>query len=384
MSNSFFQTKFNHKIPIVKDYRNAHNKVDYRDFVDTFKKTDSFTKAKAGFLNDLFEYSLIFDFLESWGINKKFNSSLDIGGQEGFISKILTAEGKCKYSDCVEIFDYRSNINFKKLVNYYNYLKFTFNMPLLKHVDKIKKRLKSIEQKGTKFGHYSLAKLWRINFQHEGTIREYILDDVYNINNKYDLITAFFCLEHFDHTKLFKKISSLLNENGIFVFMDSYWWWPVNSSRIIGYFPYAAQRLTKDDFVRYVEEFHPDEKEGMLKKYDFFGNGLTEKPTLHSYITEAEKNGLSLVAYNRFMPFQDTQLRTPITPKILDECHDTNLNEVLRDIHEFRTDVNIEDLKTAFILIAFRKKVNKEKSVSDWVQNLEKDGYGYYRKKDNK
>jgi len=38
MANSFFQTKFGHKIPIVKDYMNAHNKVDYRDFEDTFKK----------------------------------------------------------------------------------------------------------------------------------------------------------------------------------------------------------------------------------------------------------------------------------------------------------------------------------------------------------
>jgi len=298
---------------------------------------------------------------------------------------MLTAEGKCKYSDCVELFDYRNNINFKKLVNYYNNLKFFSNIPLLKHVGKIKRRLKSIEQKGAKFGLYSLdkSKLWRINFQHEGILREYIVDDVYNLDKKYNLITSFFCLEYFDHTKLFKKISTLLDEDDIFVLIDSYWWWPVNSSTIVGYFPYAAQRLTRDDFVRYVEEFHPDEKEGMLKKYDFFGNGLTDKPTLHSFITEAEKNDLSLIGYHRFMPFQDTQLRTPITPKILEECNDTNLNEVLRDIHEFRTDVNEEDLKTSQILIAFRKKPNKKNSVSDWVQKIKKDDYGHYRKKEN-
>jgi len=385
MIENFFETEFGHKIPITEEYRKAHNKADYRSFEETtFKKSKTFEEEKGEFLGDLFEYALVFDFLESWGITNSFKTSLDIGGQQGFFSKLLTAEGKCQYSDCVEIYDYQSGFDFNKFVSFYSKLKLANNQ-VFRKISKLNRMFKSMEDKGTKFGYHSLhkSKLWNMQFPHSGTIRNYILDDVYNLNNKYDFISAILCLSYFNHSKFFQKISNLLSENGVFVFLVDYWWWPVNSTRIVGNFPYAAQRLSRTDFIRYVNEYHHEEKDQMLKKYDYFGNGISEKPTLQNYISEAEKHDLSLIGYNRFMPFQDTHLRTPMTPKILSQYSDTNLDEVLYDIHKFRSDVNIEDLKTSFILVAFQKNSKKNKPISEYTNQLKKNGYGFYRKHTN-
>jgi len=367
-----FTTKFGHDIPIIENYRMIHGKTDYSTFEELlFNKEETFYEQRASFLSDLVEYSIVFEYLESLGIKKKFETALDIGGQQGYVSKIITAEGKSKYSDCVEIFDYRGDADFQKFISYYKKLKFLSKNKFLRKNRKINRIVNSVEEKGRKFGKHTFdkSKLWNIDFNNKGKIRDYILKDVYDVDKKYDLVTSLLCLVHFEYKQLFKKINELLNENGIFVFLDSYWWWPVNPTRVIGDFPYSVQRLTKDDLIKYFEEFHPDEKKDVLKKIEHYYGGLENKPSVQTFIEEAEKNGLSLVGYQRFMPNQDSHLRTPITPKAFSELKDFSFSEILRDIHEFRKDVNIEDLKTAFVLMVF-KKVEKKESIVEKISYL--------------
>ena len=163
----------------------------------------------------------------------------------------------------------------------------------------------------------------------------------------------------------------------------NYWWWPVNATKIVGKFPYAVQRLDKEDFVRYSNEFHEKESGEMIKAYNYFAGGIERKPTISDYINEAEMSGLKLVSYKRFMPTAKTHSKTPITPSALEECEDFNFTEIIENIRNFRKDVSIEDLKTAFVMGVFKKK-KSDTSISNLVKNLQENGTGYYKNTNQK
>jgi hypothetical protein len=245
----------------------------------------------------------------------------------------------------------------------------------------IKKFNQIFDYQCANFGYYpkKSSNFWNLKNINKSEIDNYYVGDLFNHNKTYDFISAFCCIEYFKHDELFKKISNLLNEDGIFIFSVNYWWWPVNSSSIVGYFPYAAQRLERDDFIKYAKEFHPDESESMLTRYDYFADGMLQKPTLSQYISSAESHGLSLVGCSRFLPSVSTHQKTSLTPNSLDLCTDFKYDEILENIHSFRKDVTIEDLKTAYVLGVFKKTKNKN-TLSEKVEELKKKDFGYYTK----
>ena len=71
-----FTTKFGHHIPIIENYRIIHGKTDYRTFEELlFNKEETFYQQRASFLSNLVEYSIVFEYLESLGIKKKFEAA---------------------------------------------------------------------------------------------------------------------------------------------------------------------------------------------------------------------------------------------------------------------------------------------------------------------
>ena len=121
-------------------------------------------------------------------------------------------------------------------------------------------------------------------------IDNYIAGDIYKSDGTYDFISAFLCLEHFDLGALFPKVSSMLSHGGVFCFLTSSWWWPVNSTTIVGDFPYACQRLIRDDLKRYFEETHPDETEDVLRRWDSFNHGL-QRPIRRYNLPRSQAEG---------------------------------------------------------------------------------------------
>ena len=302
----------------------------------------------------------------------------------GYVSRFLIAKGIVKTADTFERFDYSNILNTKKLkaiYKRYRLWKFFKNTPF-----DIKNQIKKFNQiydyLCANFGYYpkKSSNFWNLKFIKEPEISNYYVGNIFEHDKTYDFVSAYSCLEYFKHDELFKKIFNLLNEDGIFVFIVNYWWWPVNSSSIIGYFPYASQRLERDDFIKYLKEFHEnDESKDMLTRYDYFADGIPQKPTLSQYISSAERQGLSLIGYNRLMPSVSTHPKTSLTPNSLDRCIDFQLKEVLENIHSFRKDATIEDLKTAHVMAVFKKKKNK-RTLSEEVEELKKKGFGYYTK----
>lgn len=392
MEEKFFITKFGQKIPIIPSYRLAHNQFYSQDVISghdkEFDSEKSLNAQFTEFFQDFYEYAIMIDFLESIGIKRKWNSALDIGGQQGYVSRFLIGEEKTNSADCIELSDYGKHLNLKKMKWFYNRYKMwklakklNFN-----YKNQVLKVLNAFQTMCDNYGYYPNhdSKFWKLKFTKDPNITNYIIEDIYKLNKKYDFISALLCLEYFNYKTLFKKINELLNEDGIFIFFVNYWWWPVNSTRIVGNFPYAAQRLEKDDFILYLKEFHTDQLSDFIQRYDYFCDGLDEKPTLSQYISEAEQKNLSLIGCRRFMPTASTHSKTPICPPILDQYDDSKLIEILENIHTFRKDVVIEDLKTAYIMCVFRKKTSKHRSITERVEELEKTGYGSYNKINSK
>jgi len=370
----FFITKYGKKIPINKHYRLVHNISNIKN-QNTPELAKNFKATLSMFNKDLMLYSLAIDFLDSLGVKTHWNTSLDIGGREGFISRFLTGEDKVKKADCIELNDYSHSVNTKKMKHFFRLYK------LWKLARKFKINYKNnltlannfLERQSSNIGYYpnDSSKFWNIKFKKDPNIHEYLVKNIFEHEKRYDLITSFSSLHYFNYKQLFKKISTLLNKNGIFLFWDWCWWWPVNATSIVGYFPYAVQRLDKNDFKRYTEEFHPEESNDMIKRYDWYNDKLDEKPTLNNFFSEAEKNNLSLIGYRRLAPFENTSVQTPFTPNVLDQYLDSRLIDVLEDIHQFRSDVTIEDLKTAFYLVAFKKHTIQGESYTKCIEELQ-------------
>ena len=57
------------------------------------------------------------DYLDSIGIEMDFNSALDIGGQQGYIWRLLISENKTKTTDCVEIDGYEKRLSLNQHIS---------------------------------------------------------------------------------------------------------------------------------------------------------------------------------------------------------------------------------------------------------------------------
>jgi len=388
LDESFFTSKYGHKISLIQEYSDVHNVANFKLIIGSNKERAVQLKPNIlDFLKDLLEYSIMIDFLNSLGHKINCKTSLDIGGREGYIARLFAGTGKVEKADVIEAYDYTKYIDTKKmklLFRQYQVWKIVRKTPFdLKKV--IKRVNNQFFKQCANFGYYpqKSSEFWRLKFVKPPAIQHYMVKNIYDHNEKYDFISAFLCLEYFNHKKLFKKIPELLNDNGIFAFFVDYWWWPRNTTGITGYFPYAAQRLERDDFEKYVKKFHEKEFEDIMQRYDYFADGLNEKPTLSQYIEEAEKNGLSLIGCRRLIPHESTHVKTSLPPMILDMYDDTQLDEVLKNIHAFRSDVRIEDLKSTCVMAAFKKIPKKGGSISKRADELKKNGYGHYAKEKN-
>jgi len=304
------------------------------------------------FLYDYFTYTMSIEYLESLGFGGPFGRALDIGGREATVAKLLKAEGRAQWAACAEIFDFSRMLPEELFLKFFMQLKgfgaLRKNLPamdgqlLTTHVDN--------------FGFYPSAHslFWNYELRDQPIFDDYILEDIYKHEGRYDLITAFLCLDYFDPRELFVKVDRLLEPGGVFYFIYRYWWYPVNATLIVGEFPYACQRLEFDDLFRYFAERLPGRGQDMRTLYDYYHRGRVQ-PTLDDLVDIAEFSGLELLGARKLSPFTDNDSSTPYTPKRLQAERDTVFAEVLKDIRCFRQDVRLADLKAKYVMAAFTK-----------------------------
>lgn len=349
-----FITKFGKKIAKWPGFLESHDRrnPNPKGYLE-FNKQSPDASLRVGFhsfLYDYYTYTMSMEFLENIGLGGPFDRALDIGGREATVSRLLRAEKRAQSSSCVEILDFSKMLTEELFIKFFSQLKgfsaLRKNMPALD--DQL------LQTHSSNFGYYPSEKslFWNLELQDQPVLNNYYIEDIYQHDEQYDLVTAFLCLDYFNPVHLFKKVFDLLESGGVFYFIYRYWWYPVNSTLIVGEFPYACQRLCREDLFRYFDESIPGKNIEPL--YNYFHQGAMQ-PVLDDLIEMGNQSGLRHVCSRRLTPQALRDSSTQYSPTRLLQEHVETLNEVLDDIRCFRSDVRLSDLQTKYAMAAFVK-----------------------------
>lgn len=346
-----FVTQFGEKIDFVEGYRAAHK----RPWSFTVNAPRADENSKIGFselYSNALDYGITADFMTRQDLwDKTYNRSLDIGGSVGVFSRFLRANGKVRHATVSDIKDGSGRFSWSR------YFLFWFKYKLEVLASHFLPRSVGVLRKNcNKFGYgMSLrSAMWQMGLWRLPKLDDYVAGDFakFDPREKFDLIVSVNAIPYFDVEWLFGKLRDITTDDATVCIFSDYSWYPVYASAIYGDFPYAAQRLTRADLERYFRENYSDKVDAMLRSYDFYHSG--QRPTINNLIVAARKCGFSLVGTERLMPKQwSRDDRSPFVPAQLP------LDEVLRDIQKFRSDVTLEDLHTSHFLLAFKRDAAK-------------------------
>ncbi len=312
------------------------------------------------YINDRFEYGMMIDLLRQWGVDTDWDRAIDVGTADGYAPMLLKGEGRCRHAIGVDV-EKRNPPDATKLMSK--------SARVFKYPTHRLELNELVMRNAGAFGYYPKRSgtMWNIKIDKDPALDDYIVGDYLTVDHQADFISALLCIDYFDLDALFDKVASALRDGGVFCCLLNYWWWPTNSTRIVGHFPYATQRLTPEDFRSYVETAFPDDVDNIWKRYSYYHKGA--RPTVNDYIDMAYARGLAPIGYQRLTPRLRFQDRVTLTPWGMDEISDVDLEEVIANIHRFRTDVRMIDLRTAYVFMAFTKRkmnvTNSERHFSE-------------------
>ena len=143
------------------------------------------------------------------------------------------------------------------------------------------------------------------------------------------------------------------------------WWFVRNCSLVIGDFPYAPQRLEKQDFERYLAEMRPDRAEDTMRRYNYFHLG-EEHPTIGGYLEYADQAGFDLIGYKRTVPTK--QKAIPFLPTEMNAFNDSRLADILAEIRRFDPSISIADPYTHQFVVALRKGRRTSKTLLEGLR----------------
>jgi hypothetical protein len=336
-------------------FRDAHKKVAAEEFLAEGSSNPE-TRAPLSyraFLKDVFLYSLFVDLFAKAGIEVKARRALDLGGGEGAMARLMKSDRTAAWTRVVELYDMRKLLPDDQ---YKSYLRRHRLSSLLYRLGLRNSALRPTLFGGLDYWPNKSDKFFNIGGDGDGQIDEYTMRDFYALDDRYDLLTAFSCVDYFVPQEFFAKAGKLVESGGLMYLHLAYWWFPVNCSLAIGDFPFAPQRLTFDEFSRYLEEFHPDEAKNTVKLYNYFHQG-TCHPVADDYIDWANENGFELVAMRRMMPLSEgAKKMTRFTVDALADDPDHNPTQVLSEIRRHSPKVQLADLKTFNLLLGFVRR----------------------------
>ncbi len=381
---SSFTTSFGTKIECIPGYEDLHFKAKKSDTTPPPEGYEGLTPFGIdGFIKDAYEYSIMIDFLESLGVKMRWESALDIGGAEGTISRFMRGEGRVRQAATLELADFSQRLSTARFLRHWVRYKAACEVarfsPRMKRflVGEDTWRGRQLTQMYAIFGYMPPpgSVFWNMRLRTVPMVDQFIIQDLYTLENRrFDLITSVCSMPCFDAERKIAKVSELLPEGGMFFFMSDNWWFPVNSSLVVGKFPYVSQRLTPEDFGRYVQDFHKEDSEDWFGRYNYFHFGK-QRPTLDDYIRMADRYGLELIGSRRLYPPHLTHFRATLTPRLLNQFQETRLNHILEDVRKFRPDVGMSDLMSNYHMAAFIKRPQRRETLTQYVADLRQNGH---------
>jgi SAM-dependent methyltransferase len=342
----------------------GHQNLDYAA-ADAVMGAGRVNEGLPGYSTRLLRVYQFLSLLRNTDVKASFGRCLDIGCGRAIQPRIMKGLGIIREAIAIDVFDRASMIDERVLVKKHRQFR------RLRMLDSVQERIESKPVKtrsalqnvilnrlpnprsgfkGT--GWMPDVGVFKTHLRRKPHLDRYINGDVFELEDKFDLITSFSSLEWFEAHSIFRKIAELLEPNGVFYLWVPNWWSTDNPRKLPGHFPYASQRLTQEDYFRYLDEFFPESADAHKVAYRSFD---PNHPTLSDYIRIGSENGLVLLDYKANVSPKPAQRNVGITPVGYSWLDPSVFKDVLEDIHQFRPDVRLEDLIPATHSIVFQK-----------------------------
>ncbi len=334
------------------------------------EKTDAQAEARErvslkGYSARFIATRIFVDLLLHTDVTTPFRKSLDIGCGFGLQPRILKGLGLVEETVGIDLYDRATAIDEDALGAVHRKFRlFRFLEPILERIERKPKAKRSELERALLAkvssprlhlreaeGYLLPKEIYQDKFVRKPSLDRFIKGDVFELDEKFDLITAFSTMEWFEASKIFPKIAELLEDGGVFyMYVDN--WWAGNTIRVPSHFPYAPQRLQREDFHRYSDRLLPKLAREMKAAYDFYD---PEHPTFSDYVAIGIANGLVPICYRCDIPTKPFDHRFGVNPLGYARFDHANFRTVLSEIQQFRPDVRAEDLLANTVRIVFRK-----------------------------
>lgn len=191
----------------------------------------------------------------------------------------------------------------------------------------------------------------RLKFKREPEIRHIYRGDFASteITEKYDLIVAFNALNFFEPGWLVDRVSSLLNDNGVFFHITASFFNQTNSAGLITDEPYLWQRSkSKSEFMRVVKKIHPEDVSLYDKAFDGFPSNQC---TLSALTYHGIRSGLYTIWSRMFIPTSENHKRGPCAIELAKKIDLKKYFDEIVEVHPFVTPIDLFASKSASLMV---------------------------------
>lgn len=315
------------------------------------------------FLWKFYEAALMLEALRSVNQARRFRAALDIGSGPALQPRIMKLTGHVGRVEAIDIYDANHRCSERLLKRHARKLRALYLLyrlqkfvpgPLRKRIRVLRKIDAKLPVGVESFGHYPDESPYGAWFRPGPTLSAYHVGDVFAHQGRYDLITSFMALEYFEFDKVAAKVSELLEPGGLFGFIVSYWWYPINSTLLYGRFPYILQQLAADEVMAYYNKIHPElPAEGIARRLYYSDPG---RPTIADYERIGHRHGLVPLKAVRLHPDHTANPRAVLGPLAIDALPGWSLDGVLTNARRLKPDLGLTDLMTSHVLMLFGKR----------------------------
>ena len=367
MSQEFFETSFGHSIKITDQYRlNLPPSSKKRDLV-TASSIQASTGIKApresdyGIVSDIYQFAMFEDWINRTAVgDRRFDRMLDIGGSTGLIGQLFKAIKRVREVENIEILDYQDSSLSARVEHILRrihagrqQIDLQPRIRISRHEKWVLAQLSLMQD----FYPYPIdrhSSFWKVGPDAPPSVDRFIIGDFFELEEKYDFLLSATAMHHCSVVPFLRKAHSLLAPGGVLLIWNCYWYWAMIISGAFGHFPWAVQRLTWEDFTRYMNRYQPENLDGVQAAVNQFHKG-EKRYTINDYIAVGQQAGLKYLDHYRLVPFSG--IHNQIGPWRLEGDHGISAQkEVLRDIHCFRQDVDLIDLSTHSIFLLLQKE----------------------------
>lgn len=308
--------------------------------------------------SDLNTFTLLIDYLDEMRLLKRtYGTVLDIAGAEGIHASLFRGHyaEHASVADVADGTDPQLTRKLKRALLKYRAYKIQ---------DRLFGRARRLKDK-KHVNTPSFKNYYNFSFKRTPKVDEFIVGDWRKtLSKRYDFIMNFMSFWMWDHTSAIPKIADALNPGGIFATLAPYCWCGRQigdgGGVLGGGFPFFEQRLTKEDTLRYYQQFKPHLAYIIDEAWGHFD---VHRPTLAQQVRVAEDSGLVVLGTKRLYnndPNVALTWREKFGDKIVYNPGGKNpviadAGEILKNIGRFRGDITYEDLITRGVIMVFQK-----------------------------